>query len=125
MRPEEGYKRAKEILQRNFGRTHLVTRAFLGKVVSGPPIQSPDPEILSQLARDMETCLLGSTQLGHTSNRNSMDTLGKIVARLPIHLRAKWAEKANQLYESQITPTFSHLTELQSYAAVTTPTLAK
>ena len=119
MRPEEGYKRAKEILQRNFGRTHVVTRAFLEKVVSGPPIRSSDPEVLSQLARDMETCLLGSTQLGHTSNLNSMDTLGKIVARLPIHLRAKWAEKANQLYESQITPTFSHLTEfVQSRAAV-------
>lgn len=63
MPPEEGHKRAKEILQRNFGQTHVVTRAFLDTVVSGPLIRIPDPEILSQLARDMETCLLGSTQL--------------------------------------------------------------
>ena len=119
MPPEEGYKRAKEILQRNFGQTHVVTRAFLVKVVSGPLIRSDYLEILSQRARDLETCLFGSTQLGHTSNLNSMDTLRKIVACLPIHLRAKWAEKANQLYESQITPTFSHLTEfVQSRAAV-------
>ena len=96
-----------------------MTRAFLERVVIGPPIRNPDPEILSQLARDMETCLLGSTQLGHASNLNSMDTLGKIVARLPIHLRAKWAERANQLYEAQTTPTFAHLTEfVQSRAAV-------
>ena len=37
MPPEEGYKRAKEILQRNFGQTHVVTRAFLERVVSRPP----------------------------------------------------------------------------------------
>ena len=111
--PEEDYKRAKEILQRNFGQTNVVTRAFLERVVSGPP------EILSQLARDMDTCLLGSTQLGHASNLNSMDTLGKIVARLPVHLRAKLAERANQLYEAQTTPTFAHLTEfVQSRTAV-------
>ena len=67
MPPEEGYKRAKEILQRNFGQTHVVTRAFLERVVSGPPIRNPDPKILSQLAPDMETCLLESTQLGHTA----------------------------------------------------------
>ena len=59
MSPEEGYERAKEILRRHFGRTHVVTRAFLEKVVSGPPIRSPDPETMSQLACDMETCLLG------------------------------------------------------------------
>ena len=109
--PEEGYKRAKEILQRNFGQTHVVTRAFLERVVSGLPIRNPDREILSQLAPDMEACLLGSTQLGNTSNLDSMDTLRKIVARLPIHLRTKWADKANQLYEAQTTPTFAHLTE--------------
>ncbi|XP_068680327.1 uncharacterized protein [Montipora foliosa] len=113
--PEEGYKRAKEILQRNLGQTHVVTQAFLERVVSGPPIRNPDPEILSQLARDMEACLFGSTQLQHTSNLDSMDTLRKIVARLPIHLRAKWAESAL----SQTTPTFEHLIEFaQSRAAV-------
>lgn len=48
-----------------------------------------------------------------------MDNLGKIVARLPIHLRAKWAENANQLYEAQTTPTFAYLTEfVQGRAAV-------
>lgn len=111
MPPEEGYKRAKEILRKNFGRTHIVTKTFLDKVVGGPPIRTPDPEKLSQLARDMETCLLGPTQLGYKSNLDSIDTLGRIVGCLPTYLRSRWAEKANQLYEAQISPTFSHLTE--------------
>ena len=119
MPPEEEYRRAKEILRENFGRNHVVTQAFLDKVVSRPPIKVNETEKLSQLARDMETCLLGFTQLGDGTNINSMDTLGKVVSRLPIHLRSKWADKASQLYDSNVTPSFSHLTEfVQSQAAV-------
>lgn len=111
MLPEEGYKRGKEILRQNFGRTQIVTKAFLDKVVLGPPIRTPDPEKLSELARDMETCLLGSTRLGYKNNLDSIDTLSKIVGLLPTYLRSRWAEKANQLYEAQITPAFSYLSE--------------
>ena len=119
MPTEEGYKRAKEILRKNFGRNHVVTQAFLDKVISGPSIRVNESEKLSQLARDMETCLLGSTQLGNGANINSIDTLGKVVSRLPIQLRAKWADKASHLYDKHITPDFSHLTEfVQSRAAV-------
>ena len=50
MPPKEGYKRAKEILRKNFGRTHIVTKAFMDKVLGSPAIQTPDPEKLSQLA---------------------------------------------------------------------------
>ena len=37
---------------------------------------------------------------------NSMDTLKRIIMRLPPHLQAKWAEKLNKLIEAE----FSHLT---------------
>jgi hypothetical protein len=119
MEPEEGYKRAKEILQKNFGRNHMVTQAFLDKVIGGPPIKVNESEKLSQLAWDMETCLLGSTHLGNRANINSLDTLGKVVSCLPIHLRLKWAERASQLYDNHVTPNFTHLTEfVQSRTAV-------
>lgn len=109
MDEEKGYANAKEILLKNFGRSHIVAKAFLDKIVKGPPIKLNDGEKLSQLARDMETCMLGSSQLGLQANLDSLDTLGKIIARLPVPLKAKWAEKANQLYEQGRTPRFSHL----------------
>jgi len=119
MDPKEGYAKAKEILSKNFGRTHLVAKAFLDKVVKGPPIKINDGERLSQLARDMETCMLGSSQLRQHANLNSLDILGKIVARLPVALKAKWAEKASQLYERGLVPQFSHLADfIQERAAV-------
>ncbi|XP_046845141.1 uncharacterized protein LOC124438990 [Xenia sp. Carnegie-2017] len=119
MPPDQGYKRAKEILRKNFGRNHIVTQAFLEKVLNGPPIRVNEAEKLSQLARDMETCLLGSIQLGNRASINSMDTLGRVVSRLPMHLKSKWADKASHMYDNHITPDFSHLTEfIQSRAAV-------
>jgi hypothetical protein len=101
MDQEEGYVKAKEILHKNFGRTHIVAKAFLDKIVKGPPIKLNDGERLSQLSRDMETCMLGSSQLGLQANLDSLDTLGKVIARLPVPLKAKWAENANQLYEAK------------------------
>ena len=109
MDPEEGYVKAKEILLKNFGRTHIVAKAFLDKIIKGPPIKINDGEKLSQLSRDMETCILGSNQLGLESNLDSLDTLGKVVARLPIPLKARWAEKASKLYDQGTTPKFQHL----------------
>ena len=87
MPPKEGYMRVKEILRKNFGRNHIVTQAFLDKVMSGPPIRVNESEKLAQLEGDMETCLLGSTQLGNGENNNSIDLLGKVISRLRIHLR--------------------------------------
>ena len=99
----------KDILKRNLGRNHLVSKAFLDKLVKGPPIKITESERLSQLARDMETCMLGSTQLGLESTLNSLDTLGRIVNRLPITLKAKWADRASQIYDQGSTPKFSNL----------------
>ena len=104
MPPEEVYMRAKEILMKNFGRYHIVTQAFLDKVISASHIRVNESEKLAQLARDMETCLLGSTQLGNGVNINSIDTLDKVISCLPIYLRSKWAERANQWYENHVTP---------------------
>ena len=40
---------------------------------------------------------------------NSMDTLNRIVMRLPPDLQAKWAEEANKLIKAEMEPEFSHL----------------
>ena len=107
--PEEGYKEAKEILRKNFGQKHIIVRAFIDKVVKGPQIRAWESEKLSQLARDMKSCSLNSDHMHYKTDINSMDTLKRIVMRLPPHLQAKWAEESNKLIEAQKEPEFSHL----------------
>ena len=107
--PEEGYKEAKEILRKNFGQKHTIVRAFIDKVVKGPQIRAWESEKLSQLARDMKSCALNSDHMHYKADINSMDTLKRIVMRLPPHLQAKWAEESNKLIEAEREPEFSHL----------------
>ena len=109
--PEEGYKEAKEILRKNFGQKHIIVRAFIDKVVKGPQIRTWESEKLSQLARDMKSCALNSDHMHYKADINSVDTLKKIVMRLPPHLQAKWAEESKKLIEAEKEPEFSHLAD--------------
>ena len=116
--PEQGYREVKDILRKNFGQKHIVVRAFIDKVIKGPQIRASKPDKLSQLARDMRNCILNSEHMHYQADINSMDTLKRVVMRLPSHLQAKWAEESSGLIESRIEPEFSHLTKFVERRAV-------
>lgn len=62
----------------------------------------------------------------YKGDRNSMDTLKKVVMRLPPHLQAKWAEESSNLIEADIEPEFSHLTDfVERKAAVANTAFGK
>ena len=119
---DEGYIKAKEILRKNFGQKHTIIRAYIERVTKGPQIKAGEPDKLMQLARDMRNCLLNSTQLNYKADISSMDTLSKIVKKLPLYLQAKWAERSGTLIECDIEPEFQHLTELLEKNASTANT---
>ena len=84
--PGQGYREAKDISQKNFGQKHIIVRAFIERVVMGPQILASDAEKLSQPARDMRNCVLSSEHMQYKVDINSMDTLRKVVMRLPPHI---------------------------------------
>ena len=116
--PEQGYREAKDILRKNFGQKHIVVRAFIDKVVKGPQIRASESDKLSQLVRDMKNCILNSEHMHYKADINSMETLRRVVMRLPPHLQAKWAEESSRLIESGMEPEFSHLAEFGERRAV-------
>ena len=121
--PEQGYREAKDILRTNFGQKHIVVRAFIDKVIKGPQIRASEPDKLSQLARNMRNCILNSEHMHYQADIKSMDTLKRVVMRLPSHLQAKWAEESSGLIESGIEPEFSHLTKFVERRAVVANTV--
>ena len=57
---------------------------------------------------------------------NSMDTLRKVVMRLPPNIQAKWAEVLSKLIEADIEPEFTHLTDfVEKRAAVANTAFGK
>ena len=54
--PLEGYARAREILKNRYGKSHLVARSHVDRLVNGPSIRSNDVQGLMNLSLDMEKC---------------------------------------------------------------------
>ena len=98
----KGYVKAKDILCKNFGQKHKILCGLIDKVTKGTQIKPGESERLMELARDMRNCLLNSIQQIYGSDVNAMDTLSKIVKKLPLYLQAKWAECSGSLIKLDI-----------------------
>ncbi|XP_013410717.1 uncharacterized protein LOC106173924 [Lingula anatina] len=111
LEPEEGYFQARNILQTHFGQKHIIIKAMLEKIVTGPPIKASDVTRISKLSRDMTTCQMTASKMGYYEDLNSMDTLEKVVRRLPQYLQAGWAKRSGKLLNQWIEVKFKDLAD--------------
>ncbi|CAG2222474.1 unnamed protein product [Mytilus edulis] len=111
LEPTDGYKRARSILYSRYGRSHIIARSYIEKLVYGTQINAQDLDSLSQLSLDMQKCEITLSQLGFISDIDNSDNLRKIVKRLPMHLRVKWVDIAHSITESGREPRFTDLTK--------------
>ena len=109
LEPKEGYLKAREILFSRYGRSHLVARSFIEKILYGNEIKASNVNELSKLALEMQKCEITLSQLGFKSDIDNSDNLRRIVRRLPTHLRPKWVDVAHSITESGREPRFSDL----------------
>ena len=99
LEPSDGYKRARSILYTRYGRPYLVARSYIDKLVNGPQVKASDIDGLSKLALEMQKCEITLSQLGFSSDIDNSENLRRIVKRLPMHLRTKWADIAYVISE--------------------------
>ena len=107
--PEQGYRKAQEILYHRFGQKHIIAHMHITKIVEGPQIKNADVTGLSDLSVQMQNCALTLVQMGYEADVNSSDNLVKLVKRLPVHLQSKWADRAGSLTLAGTKPTFMDL----------------
>ena len=108
---QDGYKRARDILYSRYGRSHMIARSYVDKLVYGEPIKASDVDVLSALALEMQKCEITLSQLGFVSDIDNSDSLRRIVKRLPTYLRVKWVDVAHSIMESGREPRFSDLSK--------------
>ncbi|XP_053376745.1 uncharacterized protein LOC123527045 [Mercenaria mercenaria] len=109
--PDDGYRRAKKILQTRYGKPHVIARSYIDSLVYGPQVKASDVDKLSQLALEMQKCEITLSQLGFISDVSNSENLRRIVKRLPMHLRTKWVEVAHAITESGREPCFTDSTK--------------
>ncbi|CAH8547681.1 unnamed protein product [Schistosoma haematobium] len=110
MEASPGYKRAREILERLFGQSHVIDRETLEDLFNAVNFDYTDGEQLSNLAIKIENCAMVLEQMNYTSDLNSLVTLERIVRLLPQPMQAQWADWVDKLTEDDREPTFHELT---------------
>ena len=94
MEPNEGYIKARELLQTRFGNDYSITEAWIGKMTQGGYIKPNDPKALQEFADDLRCC---KETLGAMNKLDEIDTqrsIVKIVEKLPLYLQNRWKKEA-------------------------------
>ena len=97
MSGERGYRKAREILLNRYGRSHIVAKSCLEKVLNGAEIKSNDPKSLSDFSLELQRTEIALDELKYGSDLDCFENLRKLVRRLPFHLRSKWQDVAHKI----------------------------
>ena len=111
--PESGYNKAREILEHQFGRPHVVVQSHLKLITNGPQIKPMDGSGLQRFARQMQNCELTldvDAKMGWSEDLNNGETLLRTVDHLPQFMQLQWAEKAESILKSILKAIFADRT---------------
>ena len=109
LEPEDGYRRALQLLKDNNGRPNVIVRSYCNKIIKGPHIKPEDSKGLSNLAHLLEECSVTLKQLNCEGDLNNFSTIASVVKRLPFSMQTRWLRTASEVERQGIDPTFSKL----------------
>ena len=87
MNPEQGYARARHLLERRFGNSHTITELWIKKLNEGGPRVN-----LQDYADELLDCYESLKALGALQEMDAQHNLLAMITRLPVHLQNKWQD---------------------------------
>ncbi|CAL8071662.1 unnamed protein product [Calicophoron daubneyi] len=109
---DEVYAKARSILESRFGQRHVIARAQIRRVISGPNIKPGDGAGLLNLATDLRNCVVMLTQMNYLADLNCCNTIMSVLRRLPHNIQSQWAEQAYKILQSGREPLMEDLADL-------------
>ena len=88
MRPEQGYARARQLLEERFGNAFVITETWINKVTNGPVIKPHERHKLQEYADELRSCAETLQAMGNFAEISSQGSLGENHRTTPI-LHAK------------------------------------
>ena len=92
MDPEQGYARARRLLERRFGDSHTITELWIKKLNEGGPRIN-----LQEYADELLECYESLKALGALQEMDAQRNLLAMVTKLPMHLQNKWQDHVFEL----------------------------
>ena len=90
-----GYRKAKELLDEEYGQESDIAADYLEFLKAGEKIDGTDVDALSKVAQDMAKCSVTRKEIDYAADLDAQATLNSIVDRLPNYMKTKWVDKAN------------------------------
>ena len=87
MSPEQGYKRAKQLLKERFGNDYVITETWIKRITSFGSIKPADREKLREYADELKSCKETLKAMGRLNEVNNQTNLLRIVEKLPVYLQ--------------------------------------
>ena len=87
MNPEQGYARARHLLERRFGDSHTIIELWIKKLNEGGPRVN-----LQEYADELLDCYESLKALGALQEMDAQRNLLAMITRLPMHLQNKWQD---------------------------------
>ena len=87
------YRLAKDRLQREYGRECLIVNMCEQNLVNAPSVKSNDPEALKLYSEVLEKALITLQSLSTFGSVNSLDSMTKLISKLPFELRRRWVKE--------------------------------
>ena len=97
LNPEEGYIKAKKLLEVRFGQRNNIAIAYVDQLTYGPYIKAEDTESLEGLSILLLSCTNTLKAMGYLNKIEGPDNMRKIIDRLPPKLQSSWRDNADRI----------------------------
>ena len=101
LEPEEGYRKAKKLLEARFGQKHNIAMAYIDQVTNGPNIKAEDAECLEGFSILLSSCTNTLKAIGYLNKIEGPDNMRKIIERLPPKLQISWQDTADRILNKE------------------------
>ena len=115
---KEGYRKAREYLEKEYGNPFLIANAYINKIQKWQPIKADDYKDLKRLSLYLNECYHSMSSLDDMSILNHAPYIKEIVQKLPSYLRNRWLDHITKMKrKEERQPRFADLCEFVEFAA--------
>lgn len=101
MAPNEGYKKARALLDQKFGQKHSIATAHIDQLIKGNPIKAEDGDALEQFSIQLISCSNTLKAIGCMNKIENPDAMRKLIERLPYKLQERWRDTADRIMNDE------------------------
>ena len=99
-RGEMAYHLAKTKLQQEYGRECVIADICEQEIKEAPQVKANDPESFKRFSETLERALVTLQNLSSFGSVNSLDTMTKLISKLPFELRRRWVKRSVSIEEN-------------------------